>query len=451
MSETSGVAWNYNIEAEESVVGGLLLDNSALDRIAEVVRPDDFFIDRNRQIFRVIAEMVGRCEPADIVTVSDALGADAKWALSYCGALAQATPSAHNILRYAEIVRERATVRRLASAAAAVVETCREGDGDAAALLDSAQASILALAEQRAKPAGQEMREVLSAAMAEIDRRFTAREIARAVGETYSEVTGVPTGFAELDEITTGMQAGELWIVGARPSMGKSALALQVLASAVGATNRAGLFMSLEMPSRTLGMRMLSAAAGVHLQRLATGRLSDDEWTRLTVGVGKIHELPIRFDERSTLTMMELRAAARRCKREMGGLSVVVVDYLQLMSSDVRHYSNRAEVIGEISRGLKNLARELDVPVIALSQLNRELERRPNKRPIMSDLRESGSVEQDADVILFIYRDEVYNPETPDKGKAEIIIGKQRNGPTGTIDLAFRGDQTSFSDWQGIP
>lgn len=447
--------WQYSLHAEQAVIGAVLMDNAVVDRVADLVGADDFYIGNHQALFRTARVLIDQGKSADLVTVSAALTAAGKGEaalLGYLGELVTSTPSTHNARHYAEVVRERAQRRRLAQAAAAISDAC-SGPGETRSVIDAAQARILAVADAQAGANSAEngLRSILDTVLSDIDARYQAREVARASGVPYSEVTGTPTGFDALDEKTTGLHGGQLVIVGARPAMGKSSFALKLARNIAMHTRQMALFVSLEMSKRELGLRLLSSEARLHLQRVSTGRIyepphsSRNEWAALTSAVGKLADLPLILEERAGLTVMELRSMARRLFREHGGLSCIVVDYLQLMSAD-RSSDNRAQQVEEISRGLKSLARELQIPVVALSQLNRGLEQRTNKRPMMSDLRDSGAIEQDADVVLFIYRDEVYNPESNDKGLAEIIIGKQRNGPTGMIPLAFRGEYTDFSN-----
>jgi len=440
--------WNYSLEAEQSVLGGLLLDNSAFDRIADLLQEVDFFASDHRVIFRAIFELIESGKPADALTVFEWVsrsgyadrGSD-RLDRAYIGDLAFNTASVANIRRYAEIVRERSILRGLFGAASNIIESVRETKGrEVRELLDRAQASVMAISEKNQGDRSEftDTTALLTQTMEFIDTQFQrARE-----GE-LSDVTGLTTGFIDLDRMLTGLHGGQLVVLAARPSMGKSAFALNIGEAGAQSSQKTAAIFSMEMSRHELGLRLLAAGAQVNMQRLATGRINDQEWPRITAAVGRLNDLPMLINETGALTVMELRAMARRAFRDAGGLSVIIVDYLQLMSgSDQR--ANQATQIAEITRGLKQLAKELQVPVIALSQLNRELERRPNKRPIMSDLRESGAIEQDADVILFIYRDEVYHSDSTDRGIAEIIIAKQRNGPTGTVRLNFRADHTRF-------
>jgi replicative DNA helicase len=435
----------HSVEAEQSVLGGLLLDNTAWERIADFLTESDFYRADHRQIYHHITRLIEVNRPADAITVSESLEStkelEGVGGLAYIGALAQNTPSAANIRRYAEIVRERAIMRKLAETATNIAETAYNPMGrEPAQLLDEAESRIFAISEQgaRTRQGFVEMQPVLTEVVERIDLLYNR--------DNPSDVTGVPTGFADLDRMTSGFQPGDLIIVAGRPSMGKTALALNMAEHvALDAGLPIGIF-SMEMSAAQLAMRLLGAIGKLDQHKLRTGRLAEDDWRRLTSAVGRLSEAPIHIDETAALNALELRARARRLHRQYGQLGMIVIDYLQLMSASSQG-ENRATEISEISRSLKALAKELNVPVVALSQLNRSLEQRPNKRPVMSDLRESGAIEQDADVILFIYRDEVYNPDSPDKGQSEIIIGKQRNGPIGTVMLTFQGEYTRFANF----
>lgn len=435
-----------SVEAEQSVLGGLLLDNSAFDRIGDVITEADFYRSDHRRIFRHIMKLLERGRPADVVTVDESIKGsedrDETGGLAYLGALAQSTPSAHNIRRYAEIVRERAVMRRLVQVGTEIADTALNPMGrEVGQLLDEAESKVLQIAEagSRGREGFVQIQPLLTQVMERIDTLYHQ--------DNPSDVTGVPTGYRDLDERTSGMQEGDLIIVAGRPSMGKTAFALNI-AEHVAVDNRLPVAVfSMEMSGTQLAMRLLGSVGRLDQHKMRSGRLTDDDWNKLTNAVGKLHDAPMHIDETPALNSLEVRARARRLHRQYGKLGLVVIDYLQLMQGSGSSTENRATEISEISRSMKALAKELRVPVVALSQLNRSLEQRPNKRPIMSDLRESGAIEQDADLILFIYRDEVYNPETADKGKAEIIIAKQRNGPIGTIDLTFLGQYTRFENY----
>jgi replicative DNA helicase len=435
----------HSIEAEQSVLGGLLLDNAAFDKIADLISEGDFYRDEHKRIFRQIRSLLERGKPVDVVTLAERLDATGEsedtGGLAYLGELAANTPSAANIRRYAEIVRERAILRQLVTAGDEIAGSALNPLGrDAKALLDEAEARVFAIAEGgfRSQTGFQHINPLLTQVVERIQELHDR--------DNPSDITGVPTGYHDLDSKTSGLQAGDLLIVAGRPSMGKTSFALNIAEHVAIDVGLPVAVFSMEMGGAQLAMRMLSSVGRLDSNRVRTGRLNDDEWSRLSFALGKMHEAPIYIDETAALNPIDLRARARRLHRQCGKLGLIVIDYLQLMSSSGQG-ENRATEISEISRSLKSLAKELSVPVIALSQLNRSLEQRPNKRPVMSDLRESGAIEQDADVIMFIYRDEVYNPDTPDKGVAEIIIGKQRNGPIGSVRLTFLGEYTRFENF----
>lgn len=436
----------HSVEAEQSLLGGLLLDNQAWDKIADLVKQHDFYRDDHRRIFRHIGKLVEAGKPADVVTVTESIEGsedkDKTGGVAYLGSLAQNTPSALNIRRYAELVRERAVQRNLARVATDIAETALNPSGkDVGQLLDEAETRILEVGESGARTTKgfEAIQPVLGRVMERIDELYHR--------DNPSDVTGVPTGFIDLDERTAGLQAGDLVIIAGRPSMGKTAFALNIAEHVAVDNGLPVAVFSMEMGGTQLAMRMLGSISRVDQHKMRTGRLNDEEWHKLSSAMGKLHEAPIHIDETAALNAMELRSRARRLRRQCGKLGLIVIDYLQLMSSTGGQTENRATEISEISRGLKALAKELECPVVALSQLNRALEQRQDKRPMMSDLRESGAIEQDADVILFIYRDEVYYPDKQEsKGRAEVIIGKQRNGPIGKIDLAFLGQYTRFEN-----
>jgi len=434
----------YSVEAEQSIIGAMMIDNSAWDRIAGLVSERDFFTRDHRWIFRAITRLAETGKPTDPVSVADFLESHRELAnvggLEYLVQMHQQTPSAANVAHYAGIVRERALRRALVSAADAIYQRVTNPQGAGSReLLDFAQSRIMAISESAAK--GNSGPQHVAPVMDEVLRHIDDLHSRTAA----SDVTGLETGFTDLDKQTTGLQPGDLVIVAARPSMGKTALALNVAEHVAVKRALPVLIFSLEMANNQLGVRLLSGVSRLHQQRVKIGRLNEAEFEKLYGAASTLRDSNIYLDEEGALTINDLRARARRIHRECGGLSLVIIDYLQLMQS-TRQTDNRANEIAEISRGLKLLAKELQIPVIALSQLNRSLESRPNKRPIMSDLRDSGGIEQDADLILFIYRDEYYNEESLDKGIAEIIIGKQRNGPTGTVRLAFVGELTRFEN-----
>ena len=434
----------HSVEAEQSVLGGLLLDNASWDRIADRLAGEDFYRHDHRLIFQHVSRLIEQSRPADAITVFEALQTSGKageaGGLAYLNALAQNTPSAANIRRYAEIVRERAVLRRLVSVGEEVAAAALNPQGrDAKQLLDEAEAKVFQIAEQGARDRGGlvKLEPLLTRVVQRIQELFERA--------SPSDVTGVPSGFTDLDAKTAGFQEGDLIIIAGRPSMGKTALALNIGQHVAIDLGMPVAVFSMEMASEQLAMRLLGSVGRIDAHRLRTGRLTDEDWPKLSEAMERMHTAPLHIDETPALNALELRARARRLAREYGKLGLIIVDYLQLMSASSMG-ENRATEISEISRSLKSLAKELKVPVIALSQLNRTVEQRTDKRPVMSDLRESGAIEQDADVILFIYRDEVYNPDSPDKGIAEIILGKQRNGPIGRVQLRFGGEYTRFDN-----
>jgi replicative DNA helicase len=435
----------HSLEAEQSVLGGLLLDNTAVDKIADLVFAADFYNDAHRSIFEAISALTGDNKPADVVTVSEALRSlkklDYVGGLAYLGALVENVPTAANIRRYAEIVRERAILRRLASAGGEIAETAYNPLGRSVReILDQAETKVFEIAEHgaRGEHGFQDLSPVLHQVIERIELLYSR--------ENKSDVTGVPTGFTDLDRMTSGLQEGDLIVVAGRPSMGKTALALNMAEHIALSFKLPVAIFSMEMGATQLAMRLLGSVGRLDQHKLRTGQISQDDWMRLSEALGRLSDAKMHIDETPALNALELRARARRLARQYGGkLGAIVVDYLQLMQA-VAQGENRATEISEISRSLKALAKELKVPVLALSQLNRSVEQRPDKRPMMADLRESGAIEQDADVIFFIYRDEVYNPDSPSKGVAEIIIGKQRNGPIGKVELRFFGEFTRFDN-----
>ena len=432
----------HSIESEQSVLGGLMLDNHAWEKVADVITDSDFYRQDHRLIYHHICKLIEHNKPADVITVAESLEISAELqkigGLAYIGAIVQNTPSAANIKRYAEIVRERSIMRNLAQIGVQITDSAYSPSGRSAAdLLDEAEKKVFEIAEEgaRGKEGFMDIQPLLKQVVERIELLYSQ--------DNPSNVTGIASGFHDLDQKTSGFQPGDLIIVAGRPSMGKTAFSLNIAEHVALELNKPVAVFSMEMGGAQLAMRMLGSVGKLDQHKVRTGRLEDADWPKLTHALGKLNEAPIFIDESAALNALELRARARRLYRQHGELGLIVVDYLQLMSSSSQG-ENRATEISEISRALKGLAKELKVPVIALSQLNRSLEQRPNKRPVMSDLRESGAIEQDADVILFIYRDEVYNPDSPDKGIAEIIIGKQRNGPIGKVDLTFLGEYTRF-------
>jgi replicative DNA helicase len=434
-----------SVEAEMSVLGGLMIDNEAFDRVADVVREEDFYRYDHRLIWAQISRLIEKSQPADVVTVFESLQragkADEAGGLVYLNSLAQETPSAANIRRYAEIVRDRSILRRLISTSDEIATNALNPQGkDTRQLLDEAESKIFQISEDGARGSVgfQALPDLLGQVVERIDELYNQNN--------PNDVTGVPTGFTDLDRMTSGLQPGDLVIVAGRPSMGKTAFSINIGEHVAIEQGLPVAVFSMEMGATQLAMRMICSTGRLDQQRLRTGRLVDDDWPRLTNAIQKMQDAQMFIDETPALNSLELRARARRLARQSGQLGLIIIDYLQLMSA-TGSGENRATEISEISRSLKALAKELHCPVIALSQLNRSLEQRPNKRPVMSDLRESGAIEQDADVILFIYRDEVYNPDSEDKGSAEIIIAKQRNGPIGALRLTFVGQYTKFENF----
>ena len=432
----------HSIEAEQAVLGGLMLDNEAWDKISDIITDIDFYRRDHRLIFNAISSLSDNSSPYDVVTLSEWLEKndqlEAAGGLAYLGTLAKNTPSAANILAYAGIVRERSILRQLIQTGHAISGSCYETNGrNSAELLDNAEKLVFQIAEQgaRGKKEFRPIKELLVKAVDRIDTLF----------QQDDPITGVPTGFNDFDEMTSGLQNSDLIIVAGRPSMGKTTFAMNIAEYAAVKAKLPVAVFSMEMPGEQIAMRMLSSLGRIDQHKVRTGKLDDDDWPRLTHAVGQLAEAPMFIDDTPALSPTELRSRARRLMREHG-LGLIVIDYLQLMQV---HGSseNRTNEISEISRSLKSLAKELEIPIIALSQPNRSLEQRPNKRPVMSDLRESGAIEQDADVITFIYRDEVYNEDSQEKGVAEIIIGKQRNGPIGTVRLTFLGQYTRFENY----
>ncbi len=440
----------HSIEAEQSVLGGLLLDNVAWDRIGDVVSEADFYRGDHRIIFQHIAKLIEHNHPADALTVAESLERSGKLAevggQAYIGSLALNTPSAANIRRYAEIVRDRSIMRNLAAVGTAIADSAYGPSGkDAHVLIDEAEARVFQIAEAGAKNKQGFIRidPILTETVERIDMLYSR--------ENKNDVIGLPTGFVDLDRMTSGLQPGEMVVVAGRPSMGKTALAMNIAESAALDSKKAVAVFSMEMSGPQLAMRMIGSVGRVDQHQLRTGTFKEEDWPRLVDAVGKLNDAQLYIDDTAGLNVLEVRSRARRLHRQCGGLALIVVDYLQLMSGTASggREENRATEIAEISRSLKGIAKELKLPVIALSQLNRSVDSRQDKRPMMSDLRESGAIEQDADVILFIYRDEVYNADSPRKGIAELIIAKQRNGPVGKVDLTFLGKYTRFENYAG--
>lgn len=432
----------HSNEAEQAVLGGVMLDNQAWDKISDHLSEEDFYRHDHRLIFRALQALYARNSPFDVLTVSESLKAenalDKIGGEVYLFELAKNTPSAANIVAYAKIVRERSILRQLISSANDIAESAfNVGGRDTTELLDEAERKIFAIAEQSSRGSGPlNVKEFLGKAVDRIDK----------LSHSDQKITGLESGFSDLDEMTSGLQEADLVIIAGRPSMGKTLLGMNIAEHAAIKFKKPVLVFSLEMPGESLVMRMISSLGRIDQHRLRSGQLNDEDWPRITSVVSMLSEAPLFIDDTPALSPAEIRARARRVAREHGDLGLIVVDYLQLMQVPGMR-DNRTLEVSEISRCLKALGKELNVPVIALSQLNRSLESRQDKRPVMSDLRESGSIEQDADVIAFIYRDEVYFEDSPDKGIAEIIIAKQRNGPIGKIRLTFLGKYTRFENF----
>ena len=431
----------HSVEAERSLLGGLMLSEQAWDAVADVVTFGDFYRKRHSIMFREMGRLAEAAEPLDVVTLAEAL--QKRDLLEECGGImyladiAKSTPSAANIRAYAKIVHDRATLRRIINTATQIQEAAYNPEGrDSADLLDNAERLIMQIAEEGPKSGGPvSVTPLLKVAVDRIDELFNSE----------GALTGLTTGYVDLDSKTAGLQSSDLIIVAGRPSMGKTSFAMNLVENALLESEKPLLVFSMEMPAGALVMRMLSSIGKIDQTRIRTGKLEEEDWSKLSTAMQTLKDKPLFIDDTPALTPTEIRSRARRVAREHGQLGMIMLDYLQLMQVAGASEGRTAE-ISEISRALKGIAKEFDCPVVALSQLNRALEQRPNKRPVMSDLRESGAIEQDADVILFIYRDEVYNEESPDKGTAEIIIGKQRNGPIGTVRLSFIGQYTRFEN-----
>lgn len=431
----------HSVEAEQAVLGGLMLDNSAWDDVAELLQDVDFYRHEHQLIFAVMQRHVETGKPIDVVTLVEALDSlnelEAAGGVEYLSDLASHARGTANITAYGQIIRERATLRTLIRVSNEIADNAFNPAGrEAAEVLDLAEQKVFQIADSRARDGGpQQVNPLLTQVVEKIDELIKSK----------GGITGLATGYKDLDKKTSGLQKSDLIIVAGRPSMGKTSLAMNLAEHAVLNQDGPVLVFSLEMPAESLIFRMLSSIGRIDQGRLRSGQLEEEDWPRLTSAIARLKDRPLLIDDTVGLSPTEMRARARRVVREHGPLALVVVDYLQLMQ--VKGFGdNRVGEISEISRSLKTLAREFECPVIALSQLNRSLEQRPNKRPVMSDLRESGAIEQDADIIAFVYRDEVYNEDSPDKGVAEIIIGKQRNGPIGTVRLGFLGQYTRFEN-----
>ncbi|WP_314971834.1 replicative DNA helicase [Comamonas testosteroni] len=435
----------HSMESESSVLGGLLLDNNAWERVGDLLGDGDFYRHEHKLIYEAIGKLINASKPADVITVYEHLQGMGKaeeiGGLMYLNQLAQYVPSASNIRRYAEIVRERAILRKLVTASDDIATNAFNPQGKTVErILDEAEQKIMAIGEEGARnKQGFQSLDTLV-----VDLLDQVQEMA----DNPMDVTGVPTGFVDLDRMTSGLQAGDMVVLAARPSMGKTSFAVNIAEHVALNEGLPVAIFSMEMGAAQLAVRIVGSIGRVNQGNLRTGKLSDDEWPRLTEAIERLRTVSLHIDETPGLSPTELRANARRLARQCGKLGLIVVDYLQLMSGSGSAASsdNRATELGEISRGLKMLAKELQCPVIALSQLNRSVEQRTDKRPMMSDLRESGAIEQDADIIMFIYRDDYYNKDSKEPNIAEVIIGKQRNGPTGTVKLFFQKNQTRFEN-----
>jgi replicative DNA helicase len=429
-----------NREAEQSVLGGILLDNLALNTVLELLETSDFYSEAHRKIFASIIELSNRNEPCDLITLSNILKDQKRieqvGGTAYLASLVDNVPSAVNIAYYAKIIKEKSILRRLIGTATEILNKSYDAGMDIDSVLDEAEHAIFEISENKIRPSFYPIRDIIKDSFKTIERLYAKKEL----------VTGVATGFDKIDDITSGLQKSDLIIIAGRPSMGKTAFALNIAQYAALELGVPVAIFSLEMAKEQLATRMLAAEARVDSQRLRKGFLGETDWPKLTTAAGRLSEAPIYIDDTPAITTIEMKAKSRRLKAE-NGLGLIILDYLQLMRGNSSRDSREQE-ISEISRSLKALAKELSVPVIALSQLNRKVEDRTSRRPQMADLRESGAIEQDADLIAFIYRDEVYNrsDDNPEKGIAEIIIGKQRNGPTGTVKLAFQEKYTRFEN-----
>jgi replicative DNA helicase len=429
-----------NIEAEQSVLGGVLIENDAINKVMEILTADDFYREAHRRIFDGLINLSERDEPADLITLTNELRKinqlDSVGGASYLTSLIDSVPTAANIEYYAKIVKEKSVLRQLIQTSTEIVTQCYEDRGDVETFLDEAERAIFQISEKRVRPSFYSIREIVKQSFKTLERLYEKKEL----------VTGVPSGFKDLDQRTAGFQPSDLIIVAGRPSMGKTAFCLNVAQYAAIEKRIPVAIFSLEMSKEQLVIRMLCSEAHVEGTKLRTGFLSESDWPRLTLAAGNLSDAPIFIDDTAALSVLELRAKARRLNAEHG-LGMIILDYLQLMRGRTRVESRQQE-ISEISRSLKALSKELNIPVIAVSQLSRKTEERTGMRPQLSDLRESGAIEQDADLILFLYRDEVYNrsEDNPNRGKAELIIGKQRNGPIGKVELAFLDKFTTFKE-----
>ncbi len=429
----------HNLQAEESLLGAMLLSREAVAAAAELVTANDFYKPAHGHVYDAVSTLTARGEPVDPVTVADELRRadllDAIGGSSTLLSLQANTPATSNAARYATIVEEHALLRRLIGVAGEIAELGYGLPDDVTKTIDTAESMVYDLSQHRITDSTAELRDLLAETLGRIEEMY----------DRGDSITGTPTGYTDLDTLTAGLQPEALIVVGARPAMGKTAFALGMAAHAAMTANRPVLFFSLEMSRLELSQRLLCSEARVDSSRVRNGKLDDNDWSRITSAVGRLAEAPIWLDDNPNVSIMEIRGKARRLRSKIGDLGLVVVDYIQLMTGRTSAESRQVEV-AEISRGLKILARELHCPVVALAQLNRSLEQRADKRPMLSDLRESGALEQDADVVMFLYRDEIYNPESPDQGTAEVLVAKHRSGPTGVSKLAFLSHYTRFAN-----
>ena len=430
----------HNLEAEQAVLGGVLLNNDAMNQLVDILSPDDFYREAHSTIFDGMVHLYNESEPIDVITLSETLTRKSRLekigGIDYLAVLVQSVSTSAGIVYHAEIIRAASVRRQLISECSNISELCFQEQEDAEGLLEKAEQTIFNIAESQIKEGFQSLRQIVKGSIKKVEK----------AGESEGFLTGLTSGFEYLDRLTAGLQPSDLIIVAGRPSMGKTALALNIGYNAAKKTKKGIAVFSLEMSRQQLGIRLLGFESRIDATRLRTGRLKKDEWQELIDSADRLSEIPIHIDDSSAISVLEMKAKCRRLKKR-GELGLVIVDYMQLIQGR-RSAESRQLEMSEISRGLKGLAKDLDIPVMALSQLNRKVEDRPNKRPQLADLRESGAIEQDADVIIFIYRDEVYNPQSEESQNiAEIIIGKQRNGPTGSFKLTFLKELTRFENF----
>lgn len=437
----------HSMEAEQSLLGALLLDNQAWERVADVVTSRDFYKGNHRVIYEHIELVLAADQPADVVTVAQSMQEagvlERSGGPAYLGSIAQNTPSALNVRRYAALVREKAIQRNLVRVGSEIVERALQpGVQSIDELLEEAERKLFELRQRRIVREPRQFKQVLAKVFEQIDHRYHSDN---------RTITGIATGFTKLDEMTAGLQDGDLVVIAGRPSMGKTAIAMNIAEHVAIYAKRPVAIFSIEMSDEQLAQRLLGSVGRVDQHKLRTGQLTDPDWSKLGEAMEKLHQAPFLVEESTSLSIIELRARARRLARENPGMALIVIDYLQLMASQAKTQSERTQEIGDISRGLKALAKELRIPVVALSQLNRGVEQRMNKRPMMSDLKDSGSIEQDADLVVMMYRDDYYHENSSAAGYAEAIVGKQRNGATGTVHLRFVKEETRFEDTDWRP